>query len=152
MGAKGSNVAAVIDARREAPTLQQYHKVAKAILTLRVRIFATDCVNLSQPPNGIGPKCSAIGPKASLLGRKSKAPTSSTVPSSTKPNVAVSVRSVPAVNGVVFFAARLAARAMGAMIGMEIARATSPDPWQCPNGARTAQGARETSCMPEADC
>ena len=40
------------------------------------------------------------------------------VPNSRTPNVTVSVRSVPAVNGVGRFAARLAANAIGAMIGM----------------------------------
>ncbi len=38
--------------------------------------------------------------------------------SSTKPKVALSVRMVPTVKGVVFFAARLAASASGAMMGM----------------------------------
>ena len=39
------------------------------------------------------------------------------MPSRTKPNVIVSVRNVPTVMGVGFLAARLAAKAMGAMIG-----------------------------------
>ena len=70
-----------------------------------------------QFPNGIGPKCSATGP-STAAGMNSSAPTSKIVPSSTKPNVSVSVRSVPAVNGVGFLAARLPASANGAMIGM----------------------------------
>src|SRR5207253_3003304 len=51
-------------------------------------------------------------------GINSSAPTSRIVPSSTKANVNVSVRSVPAVKGVGFFAAKLAASETGAMIGM----------------------------------
>src|SRR5205814_9387225 len=68
----------------------------------------------------------ATGPSAAT-GRNISAPTSSTVPSSTHPNVTVSVRSVPEVNGVGFFPARLAANAIGAMIGMNRPRSiTSP--------------------------
>ena len=40
------------------------------------------------------------------------------MPSNTKPNVNVSVRNVPTVNGVGFFSARHPAIATGAMIGM----------------------------------
>src|SRR5207248_10946007 len=69
-----------------------------------------------QFPNGSGPRCSAIGPSAAA-GRNNSAPTRTIVPRSTNPNVTVSVRMVPVVNGVGFLAARLAARASGAMIG-----------------------------------
>src|SRR5437773_2293431 len=68
------------------------------------------------PPNGIGPRCSATGP-STAAGRNSSAPTRRMVPSSTKPNVTVSVRIVPDVKGVGFLAARLPAIASGAMIG-----------------------------------
>src|SRR5262249_49656875 len=67
-------------------------------------------------PNGIGPSCSATGP-STAAGRNSSAPTRTIVPSSTKANVSVSVRLVPVVDGVGFFAARLPASASGAMIG-----------------------------------
>ena len=63
-------------------------------------------------------ECSATGP-STAAGRNNKAPTSRMVPSSTNPNVIVSVRRVPAVNGVGFLAARLPAMAIGAMIGMK---------------------------------
>ena len=69
-----------------------------------------------QPPNGIGPKCSARGPSAAT-GRNRRAPMITTVPSSRKPNVAVSSRKVPKLNGEVFFAPRLAAIAIAATIG-----------------------------------
>ena len=57
-----------------------------------------------------------MGPSAAT-GKKSKAPINRIVPSRTKPNVIVSVRNVPTVMGVGFLPARLAAKAMGAMIG-----------------------------------
>src|SRR5262249_3608461 len=63
-------------------------------------------------------RCSATGP-STAAGRNSSAPTSSTVPSSTKANVSVSVRMVPDVKGVGFLAARLPASASGATIGMK---------------------------------
>ena len=66
---------------------------------------------------GDGPKCSATGPIAAA-GRKSKAPMRRMVPNSTNAKVSVSVRMVPTVKGVGFFAARLAARASGAITGM----------------------------------
>jgi len=49
------------------------------------------------------------------------------VPSNRKPNVGVSSRSVPSVNGTDFLAPRLAAIAIGATIGMKrLNRITSP--------------------------
>ena len=51
-------------------------------------------------------------------GRNVSAPMISTVPSSRNPNVIVSVRRVPDVKGTFFFAARPAANAIGAKIGM----------------------------------
>src|ERR1700722_10815720 len=70
----------------------------------------------SHPPNGIGPRCSAIGPRAAT-GRNTSEPTIAIVPNNRNPNVAVSSRSVPNPNGAVFFAPRLAAIAIGAMMG-----------------------------------
>src|SRR5690349_17344827 len=69
-----------------------------------------------QPPNGMGPRCSATGP-STAAGRNSNAPSSRMLPSSTNPKVTVSVRMVPDVKGVGFLRAKPAARAMGAMIG-----------------------------------
>src|SRR3984957_10878535 len=69
-----------------------------------------------QPPNGMGPRCSAIGPSAAT-GRKSRAPMITMVPKSRNPNVVVSSRKVPNPNGEDFFAPRLAAMAIGAIIG-----------------------------------
>ena len=54
---------------------------------------------------------------SAAAGRNNSAPTRRIVPSNTNANVSVSVRIVPVVNGVGFFAAKQAAKASGAMIG-----------------------------------
>src|ERR1700751_3327124 len=69
-----------------------------------------------QPPNGIGPKCSASGPRAAT-GRNNKDPIIRMVEARRNPKVAVSSLKVPRLNGTGFFAPRLAAIAMGAIIG-----------------------------------
>src|SRR5262249_51787423 len=79
-----------------------------------------------QPPNGIGPRCSANGP-STATGRKRRAPMITMVPMSSPANVPVSSRSVPRPNGADFFAPRLAAIAIGAMMGMKrLMMITSP--------------------------
>src|ERR1700730_1673579 len=64
----------------------------------------------------MGPKCSASGPSAAA-GRNRRAPMITMVPNMRKPKVVVSSRKVPKPNGEDFFAPRLAAMAMGAIIG-----------------------------------
>src|ERR1700732_4537639 len=64
----------------------------------------------------MGPRCSANGPSAAT-GRNSRAPMMTIVPNRRNPNVVVSSRKVPKPNGEDFFAPRLAAIAIGAIIG-----------------------------------
>src|ERR1039457_1521743 len=83
------------------------------VFSLRLERFSID----TYPPNGIGPKCSASGPSAAT-GRNSRAPIITIVPSKRKPKVGVSSRMVPSPNGDAVLAPMPAARAIGAMIGM----------------------------------
>src|SRR5208282_4052567 len=69
-----------------------------------------------QPPNGIGPRCSARGPSAAT-GRNRSAPTMAIVPRSRKPNVQVSSLIVPSVTGASFLRPSEKAMAIGAMMG-----------------------------------
>jgi hypothetical protein len=69
-----------------------------------------------QPPNGIGPQCSAKGPKAAT-GKKSSAPMITIVPTKREAKVNVSSLNVPGPNGLDFLAPRNAAITIGAMIG-----------------------------------
>ena len=87
---------------------------------------------------------------SAATGRNISAPTSRIVPSSTQPNVIVSVRSVPEVNGVGFFPARLAANAIGAMIGMNRPKTiTSPQAMsQCGANGAGALGFLSSSLKP----